>query len=124
MSLSDLETKQGQLKNILIRHQLMTKKGRILQGDEHPYRDAGHKMLDIYKALEIAICIKACRELRDNPNNADTRKSLLNLLRETREYIVIDTASKLFRRLDLRLRRPAKEVIRGWIDKISRRIKP
>ena len=114
LSLQKLEATQTALKKILISINIMGSDGTIRQGDEHPYRLVAHELLETYKLLEMTICLQACRELRQNPASVTARSSLEKLLRETQEYVVIDTAAKMIRRLNLRLERPVFERIKDW----------
>jgi len=114
LSLQKLEATQTALKKILISINIMGSAGAIRQGDEHPYRLVAHELLETYKLLEMTICLQACRELRQNPASVAARSSLEKLLRETQERIVIDTAAKMIRRLNLRLERPVFERIKDW----------
>jgi hypothetical protein len=105
LTIADLEQMKNGLKQILVKFNVMDKKGKITQGVEHPYRHISHEILDVYKAIEMAICIKACSDLHKNSSSQEAREALLGLLKESREYIVIDTAAKMYRRLKLNLSR-------------------
>ena len=99
----DLNEMREDLRQILSEINILDRKGNFIQGEFHPYRNVSHEILDIYTAIEMTLCLKAIRDLYNNPDNATARQSLITLLKETREFIVIDTAAKMYRRLGLKL---------------------
>ncbi|MFA5113462.1 MAG: hypothetical protein WC529_04090 [Candidatus Margulisiibacteriota bacterium] len=102
----DLYLLRGELAALLRKLQVMDEAGRIVQGVQHTNRLFSHQVIDQYAALEMAICVKACRELAVDKNDRPAREALLWLLRESREYLVVDMAAKFYRRLNLDLGTP------------------
>ena len=103
LSYQDFANMKNELKAIMIRCGLMTNKGKIYQGVEHPYRMEGFNLLYLYGTLEITLATKAVRDLKQDSTNREAQLALIGLLKESRNHIVLDYAAKMYRRLNLKL---------------------
>jgi len=73
------------------------KKGRVSIGWDNRYRDIANQVLDLSTGIEMMVCLTALKELETDINNPAARTALTKLLKETKEFVIIDTAIKAVR---------------------------
>ncbi len=79
------------------------KGGATDTGFQNSWRNVGNVIIELYTNAEMIVCVEAIKALRKDKNDAEARLAIKKLLRETREYIVMETASKLYWGLGLNL---------------------
>jgi hypothetical protein len=73
------------------------KKGRVSIGWSNRYRDIANQILDLTTGIEMMICLTSLKELETDINNLEARAALTKVLRETKEFVIMDTAIKAVR---------------------------
>jgi len=92
-----------ELKIMLTHIESLDSAGRIDVGFHNPWRNVANAIIEAYTSAEMFVCIKAIQDLKQDSNNNEARLALKKLLRESREYMVIHSAYKLYRGLGLKL---------------------
>lgn len=103
LTYEQLHAMREELRQILLDIGAVDKKGRRQAGIEHPYRYEIFTIMDSYADIEATIAKKACGDLVENINTQTAREALLDILRTSREYIVVDFAAKTYRRFGFKL---------------------
>lgn len=103
LSIDEIKYQKSQLEQVLREINIMDKKGQIKQGILHHHRLAAHFILDTHSDLEMLLCSHLIERLRTNGNDIQAKTELKTLLKETRNFTVIETASHMYRRLNLSL---------------------
>lgn len=99
LSYNDLFRNIATLRDILKQLGSMDKAGRIDTGYLNPWRNISNAVIELHTLAEMLICTQCVRELKADPDCTDARLALKKLLNETREFIVIEMAAKMHRRL-------------------------
>ena len=89
------------LKGLLINLNAINKNGRVALYRTNAYGLVANEMLDIYTNLEMAISLKATDDLRQNIGNLAARQAVRDMLHSTKNFMVVDTLAKTFRKLHL-----------------------
>ncbi len=103
ISYEELHEKRENLRSILKDIDALDAKGRQKQGAEHPYRFEIFRIKDCFADIEATIAKKACADLANNTNLATAREALLDILRTSHEYVIIDFVAKMYRRFGFQL---------------------
>lgn len=90
---------RDQLNELLLKYKGIDKKGGIAFGYLNPHRDILNQMMEARTAIEMTICVKTMRELQQERGSTTAHAALKKLLDVTREFVVIDTAAKSYRRI-------------------------
>jgi len=98
-----LHAMREELRQLLREIDALDAKNQQKQGIEHPYRFEIFRIKDAYADIEATITKKACSDLVNKTNVATAKEALLDILRTSHEYIVVDFAAKTYRRFGFQL---------------------
>jgi len=101
LMIPDLLSRHAELRDMLRQIEVIDASNNIHQGAEHPYRVFSHYLLELLYTAELTIVNQAGRRLQANNADQEAIAALRHIVSQTREFVVVHTASILYRRYRL-----------------------